>query len=241
MAFSAYATPLALVLATATAGCRSVDIPSAVVIPAVTAPQASETAWLESATVICRSDAAPIAPPTNGLATASYSPGAASDATPVAATTLTPPAVLRVLAIRYPHPDGRRDVARAELVVADAAAAPPSGSSVRKWFGQTLDGVLPGVAWGPGIRRAVGLDIPASELRGLIAAAQQAPVAGQATGQAPPIAKLDVNGQSITVASTTPPQLQQLMDRVARDGRVISYHGSAADLAAASVAAAPAL
>jgi hypothetical protein len=54
---------------------------------------------------------------------------------------------------------------------------------------------------------------------------------------------LDVNGQSITIASNSPPQLQQLMDRVARDGRVISYHGSAADLAAASVAAnvAPAL
>lgn len=239
MARSAYATPLALVLAMACLGCRSVDAPSAVVIPAVTAPRASETAWLESATVICRSDVAAVPPTGSGVALTSYSPNAASDATRVAAAAPTPPATLRVLAIRYPHPDGRRDMARAELVVADAVAQ-PSGSSVRKWFGQTLDGVLPGVAWGPGIRRAVGLDIPASELRGLIAAAQQAPIAGQATGQAPPIAKLDVNGQSIAVASTTPPQLQQLMDRVARDGRVISYHGSAADLAAASVAAAPA-
>ena len=91
------------------------------------------------------------------------------------------------------------------------------------------------MAWGPGIRRAVGLDVPVSELQEVVAAAQQPPAVGAGeTSTGTSLVRLDVNGQPATIASSSPPQLAQLAQRVSRDGRVISYRGSASELLAAA-------
>jgi hypothetical protein len=223
---------LATAIGYAAVGCRMIDTPNAVVAPAVAATQTAPKLWLESATLVCLPPPpAPVALPPVDVELASYAPEAA----PTTTVMLPEPRTIHVLAVRYPHPDGRRDVARAELIVADPAAEATADLSWRPRLGRTLSGVLPGVAWGPGIRRAVGLDVPVSELQEVVAAAQQPPAVG--AGESSPgtsLVRLDVNGQPATIASSSPPQLVQLAKRVARDGRVISYRGSASELLAAA-------
>jgi DNA polymerase-3 subunit gamma/tau len=223
-------------------GCRAVEAPDAVVAPGVTAATQAPTPepWLESATLVCLpATPAPSALPAaeSGVAQAAFAPATSAEPSALPASVEAPPSprTVRILAIRYPHPDGRRDVARAELIVADASAETSANASWRSRLGRTMSGVMPGVAWGPGIRRAVGLDVPVSELQAVVAAAQQ-PCAAGATVSAPATAlvRLDVNGQSAAIASSAPPERQRLADRVDREGRVISYRGSASELLAAA-------
>jgi hypothetical protein len=223
---------LAAAIGYAAVGCRMIDTPSAVVAPAVTATESAPKLWLESATLVCLpSPAPPVALPPVEVELASFAPAIkpSSVESPPPARTVT------VLAIRYPHPDGRRDVARAELIVVDPAAQASADTSWRPRLGRALTSALPGVAWGPGIRRAVGLDVPVRELQEVVAAAQQPPAVG--AGESSPgtsLVRLDVNGRPATIASSSPPQLAQLAQRVARDGRVISYRGPASELLAAA-------
>ncbi len=219
---------LTVLLGLAAAGCRVVSAPSAAVVPSVIAASAPQPSWLESATLVYlpTSPSSSSSSPAGSVAPASFS----ADTTAAIATVAPHTGLVRVLAVRYPHPDGRRDVARAELVVADPAAEARAKSSWRSRLAGTMTSVLPGVAWGPGIQQAVGLDVPVSELQAIIAATQPPAPVESAPGTAAPVTRLEVNGKRVAVASLTPPQLTALVERVARDGRAITYRGSASDL-----------
>jgi hypothetical protein len=141
---------------------------------------------------------------------------------------------LRVLAVRYPHPDGRRDVGRAELITADASTESTRATSWRDRLDRVLRGTLPGVEWGPGIYQAKGLDLPLHELQEILADAGGAATTGLAVSTPLPAieGRLEINGQPRVMDASAEPVFNALADRVNRQGRLISYTGSAADLLA---------
>jgi hypothetical protein len=99
---------------------------------------------------------------------------------------------------------------------------------------RVLSGTLPGVEWGPGIQQAKGLDLPLSELQDILAdAGRLATTALASTTSLPAIeGRLEINGQRCDIAAPAEPVFNALADRVNRQGRLISYVGSAADLLA---------
>lgn len=231
--------PIAILCILDAAGCRLVASPEAVVAPGMTAVAASPAAekWLESATLVCLPPAPQVvaaAAAPDAVAQAAYAPS--DSATSAAAMADAAPQAIPVLAIRYPHPDGRRDVARAELIVADLAAEAEADASWRPRLGRALAGALPGVAWGPGIRRAVGLDVPVAEIQDIVVAAQQAsPADGSVAAPASTaLVRLEVNGQPAPIATASPAVLERLAQRTMREGRLISYRGRASELLAAT-------
>lgn len=223
-----------------TAGCAGSTSRSAVVAtqlqsPTTTGPSAS---WIESASIsYVPSRTTPTSPSTAAnVSPASYSAaGAAADATPpgvvqadVESAAESP---VRVLALRYPHPDGRQDVARVELLTADLAQQRKRKASWLSRVEQTLSSALPGVEWGPGIRQAKGLDLPISDLQAMLVAVEQNRAqSGDNSAPWPSQGQIEVNGRRETVAYAAKPALDELADRVEREGKAISYHGSAADL-----------
>jgi hypothetical protein len=222
---SQLAGPLFLALA----GCHVAPTPTAIVVPKIQAISDVQTTWLESATISYIQVPSCAKPsPSAGVTAASYTSDSAA-ATPAQSR------AVRVLAVRYPHPDGRRDVGRAELLTADPSAESRSSTSWRSRLDRVLSGRLPGVEWGPGIQQAKGLDLPVSELQKILIAAGAHNSAAIATSPAEGSVqgRLEINGQATAVAMTTATTLNELADRVNCEGRLISYPGSATELLAA--------
>jgi hypothetical protein len=218
------AGPLGLALV----GCKMLHTPAAVVAPNVDASNTPSASWLESATLAYIQVPAAHSSATAVVNTASYSPTVKEYQPPKRGP-------MRVLAVRYPHPDGRRDVGRAELITADASIESTRATSWRSRLDRVLSGTLPGVEWGPGIQQAKGLDLSLSELQSILADAGRTatnPIAAS-TPQSAIEGRLEINGQSCVLADSAEPAFNALADRVNRQGRLISYAGSADDLLAA--------
>jgi hypothetical protein len=150
------------------------------------------------------------------------------------------------LAIRYPHPDGLANYARAELVIASADDA-EKANVVAGWFDRARvvahEG-LAGLTMDAGVEEARAMDIKASDLDALIAhlrqsstvrAADATPsgivMAGQCDGVALPRCTAHVN------------ELDNLVQHVRRDGALIARATIPTEpllIAQASAASAPA-
>ncbi len=154
----------------------------------------------------------------------------ASGIQPVSHTQSTDRAGFTVLGVRYPHPSGKPGVARVELVVAGPEESDGGGS----WFGglrQAIDETLPGMTWGAGIRQAKSLDIPVSELQEVLQNTRTI-MLSSVSSQAPPNANLiaEVNDRRTTHQTVPLATFETLKKRVAQEGRLISYHGTAGEL-----------
>jgi hypothetical protein len=211
------------------AGCAGSASRTAVVAQQFQTPTTSAASWVESANVsyVQATAADAKAAPASSVVPASYAAPPAAQAAP----TTEGEAPVRVLALRYPHPDGRQDVARVELLTADVARQRERESSWLSRVEQALSSALPGVEWGPGIRQAKGLDLPVSELQGMLVEIEKRRAAdGAQAAPWPSPGHVEVNGRRESVAYATIPALDALVERVDREGKVISYEGSATDL-----------
>ena len=228
----------------AAAGCQAVQSPTSSVVAQLGPAAASPAPWLESATLTYIQSPAhapsppSTSPPVDGVVQASHeSPASAGAAAENTAGERAAGGVVRVLAVRYPHPDGRRDYARAELVMADPSVPSPAADSWRAKLGRFIDSATPGVEWGPGIRDARGLDVSIVELQLMLATAEKAASSAKAARLPDGVqATVEVNGEKIAPSPAAALKLRILAMRVAREGKVISYPGSAADLLGAAVA-----
>lgn len=178
--------------------------------------------WLESATVTYARHEQSLRP--DGSMTASFAEPVRTEGG------------LRVLGIRYPHPNGDKDVARVELVIADSRAAPKE-SSWRRSLGKGLNNALPGVAWGDGILQAKAIDLPLAELQQLLATTQSSKNGATFSRRSSQQAQLllEINGQRSRTATPPVSVLEDLADRVLQQGRLITYKGTAEDLQASFV------
>ena len=206
----------AAVLLAACVGCQLIQPQSTVVAPHAAQACVGQDAWLRSLTVHYQCDDAPTSAGATALLVGGVEAG---------------PKRRQLLAIRYPHPYGHTDRARAELVRAqldaNAAAASPSQRLMR-----ILQSVTPGVYWAPGITEAKGLDLSVMEMQRLID--QTRTVNGLESNGRPSqdAARLhvEVNGQSTTVDGTRFVVLDALADRVRKQGKLISCRASADEL-----------
>ena len=136
----------------------------------------------------------------------------------------------RIVAVQYPHPNGRRDVARAELII----VAPPDTTMARPatWRQRVsawLDSSLPGVRWSPGVEQAKSLSISVAELQQLISATQAtgALAGGQLRlGQRNTSLTIQITGRTERRQGTSYACLEELADRIMSQGRFMSYDGS---------------
>lgn len=225
-----------LSLALAAAGCKAVDSPTSSVVAQMGPAAAAEAPWLESATLTLvqspagASSSSLATAPVDGVVQASHESEINVQTNPAAGEG----GVVRVLAVRYPHPDGRRDYARAELVLADANPPAPAADTWRTKLGRFIDSTTPGVEWGAGIHEAKGLDISIVELQLMLATAEKAASSGKAKKLPDGVdATVEVNGKDISPSPSAALKLRILAMRVEREGKLISYPGSAADLKAA--------
>ncbi|MEM9659226.1 MAG: hypothetical protein AAF961_12785, partial [Planctomycetota bacterium] len=206
-----------------TSGCQSMQAPSAAVLPQTSVTYGDERTNLRSATV--RYATAVAGPRENPAGVAQ----AAFDQADIAKTR-------RLLAIRYPHPDGRVDAARAELVVARVDKTPPSGAAAwSQAVGKAFRAYTPGVAWGDGIVEAKALDVTVAELQYLLESSQAVARHGVRRAQrAPQIAPgrlhLEINGDLSTSGVVQAAELDALASRIAREGVLISCRTPAREL-----------
>ena len=233
---------LGIIACLATAGCRGLGARTATVVPQIAAVGPADAAAIESASLLYARASGPTpsdeqrSAPVGELSISSASyvtpatqpPGDAA----MVATTCTSDSIV-VLAVRFPHPDGRRDIARAELIVADRVAEAKQSTSWRSRISRAIDANLPGVEWGPGIRNAKGLDVPMTELQKIL---QPKSVVADTSGSSLtslPGARLVVNGQPGKLPAASSPAVNALATRVAHEGRIISYPGNATELLSA--------
>ena len=152
----------------------------------------------------------------------------------------------RLLAIRYPHPNGRLDVARAEIVIADAARnnEEPSGKAGNR-LTQFLAELSPGVSWSTGIKQAKAHDLKLTELRELIAessswsndrivpavaslAAGEDIVDATSDGQA--TLWIEVDGETTELVNKRSSRLDAIAAQVLARGKLISVNQQPAEL-----------
>jgi hypothetical protein len=194
----------------------SVVAPKSTVIAQAVGANSATTTWLESATLsYARSQT---------IVSTGSTPAAFAERSPKSGTLL-------VLGVRYPHPDGHKDRARVELVIAE----PRDAQEATTWYdhlGQALNETLPGIAWGAGIRQAKAIDLPLAELQQLLSDAQG--TVTEAIFTTPSAAHVqftsEVNGQHNVIQTAPIAALEKLVARVAREGRLIGYSGSANEL-----------
>jgi len=132
-----------------------------------------------------------------------------------------------LLVVRYPHPNGRAGFARAELLVEGNSASPQGGSKLPGWLDQArrfANEHMPGVSFGDGVEQALGLDLPAAELDGLIDQVQQ-PVQLLADEASTDRVHLlaQVNGRRLAERTAHVQQLDRLVERVRKEGTLISH------------------
>ena len=232
---------LGIIACLATAGCRGLGARTATVVPQIAAVGPADAAGIESASLIYARATGPT--PSDGRRSAPVGELSISSASYVSAAVTRSPSEdasvnapsksdsILVLAVRFPHPDGRRDVARAELIVADRVAEAKQSNSWRSRISRAIDANLPGVEWGPGIRNAKGLDVPMTELQKIL---QPKSVVADASGSTSlPGVRLVVNGQPGKLPAASSPAVNALATRVAHEGRIISYPGNATELLSA--------
>jgi hypothetical protein len=179
----------------------------------------------ESASITYR--VAPAAPSNapNGAVLASYQTASAPAGSTNRKTTL---------AIRYPHPAGRAGFARVELIV-QAGKSDATGTST--WMPSWLDRVrrlanetLPGVSMNGGVQEAIGLDLAVADLDRVVARLQHPirPAAGVVRTKEVLIAA-KINGRQLALANAPVAELDALVARVRREGRLISHSSATMD------------
>ncbi len=206
----------------AVGGCSLTPVQSSVVAPKSTVvaqavgANSATTTWLESATLsYARSQT---------IVSTGSIPVAFAERSPKSGTLL-------VLGVRYPHPDGHKDRARVELVIAE----PMDAHEATSWYdhlGKALSETLPGIAWGAGISQAKAIDLPLAELQQLLADTQGAVTKAISTTPSSTHVQFasEINGQHNVVQTEPIAALEKLLARVAREGRLIGYAGSANEL-----------
>ena len=210
---------LVLVAICACQGCKTAEklsalTPKSSVLVQTAAANDQQNAWLQSATITYARQTSPVEGEEK-IALANYSNPSAENA-------------LRVLAIRYPHPKGHQDRARVELVVADTSTV----SKKKAWyqrFGKTLNDTLPGIAWGEGIQEARALDLPLEDLQNILATSKS-DVNPKTTPTPQVQLTSEINGQSGVINENSLPGLEELAQKVAQQGDLIAYSGSADQL-----------
>ncbi len=79
------------------------------------------------------------------------------------------PSTTQILSLKYPHPDGKKGMALAEIVTGSPVEAQAEGSAwlagTRKFFREKL----PGVSYAEGITAAYALDVPIADVERAIA------------------------------------------------------------------------
>jgi hypothetical protein len=210
-------------------GCRSVQAPSSTVLAQARPAAAAPVSWIESASFTYLAPTGQRAPQATEPAVVPAMAVVEDDMVAQPTADKASGGAVRVLGVRYPHPDGRRDVARAELIVADSNVSAPAPDTWRGRLGRAIDGATPGVEWGPGIKQAKGIDIPVAELRELLEPVRDAPPAGARTST-PAAVQGELNKTPFTLGDDHTAGFDELARRVARQGRIISYPGSAAEL-----------
>ncbi|MEX2113819.1 MAG: hypothetical protein WD845_11575 [Pirellulales bacterium] len=144
---------------------------------------------------------------------------------------------ITMLAVRYPHPAGRAGYARLECIVAAAPTGGAGNSQPPGWLeriGKLADDGLPGIALAEGIHEAMGLDVPVSELSGVLARLEQSQpgaIAAQRGGARQQVVQVsyELNGAAQPPRTARVAELDQLIARVRRDGSLISHTSSVAE------------
>ena len=135
-------------------------------------------------------------------------------------------ALKRVLAIQYPHPNGRRDIALVELVVVEWPI-PQQESQWRRSLTAWFDSFLPGVSWVDGVQQAKSMTVPVAELESLMAeVGPGAPLRGGGVHASGGRLEMEINGQIQQRRRIDRRRLNDLAVRVLREGKLISYHGT---------------
>jgi len=136
------------------------------------------------------------------------------------------------LAVQYPHPDGHPGYALAEVVV--EARKPPAINAGtkkptwRRWADEayqvlTQNG-LPGVKLADGIYEAWALDVPRSDLDGVIGQLTQTGYFHLAGNPAPGVnVSCRIDGQRMDKQWGHVPALDGLIERVRHEGQLVSY------------------
>lgn len=142
----------------------------------------------------------------------------------------------QLLVIRYPNPSGKRDSALAELVVTELEASSDQAavgwsSAWKSWIQESL----PGIAWSDGVREAKALTIPVQDLQSLLRCCQREnpiQLASHQTSDTEAVLMVDINGQPILQPRRRSPELDSLIRKIRRQGRLVScLVGSGAELA----------
>ncbi len=130
----------------------------------------------------------------------------------------------RLLTIEYPHPNGRRDIAQASLVViAQRPDNRPSKTGVWQAVWQSTQSTMPGLHFGPQVQEAWALDISAAEFDMLLSRWRDEgyfDAARTSSGQA--VLIMDLDGQRTGRYWPSDGACQTLAVRVANEGRLVS-------------------
>jgi len=151
-----------------------------------------------------------------------------------------------LLAIRYPHPDGRLDVARVELVIGNARDdLPAQTASWHRRITELFGELTPGVAWGTGIQQAKTLDIKRSELQEMLAQLENSasapvqPASAFTESSVKPdphrsventLLHIEVNGETTVLDGMRPAQLEALVRHVLHRGKLMTIRSTASEL-----------
>ena len=136
---------------------------------------------------------------------------------------------ITTVAIRYPHPAGKAGYARVECVVRKATTeSASSSSSLPDWLERArklADDSLPGLTLADGIHEAMGLDVPIAELESVLTAVRQMPASSNVQGDPRMTVRLasTIDGVAAPVRTSRVREIETLIGRVRRDGKLISH------------------
>jgi hypothetical protein len=129
------------------------------------------------------------------------------------------------LFIKYPHPEGKKGYARAEVVVEkpSAAAAAAAADSWANRFSKTIRDNTPGLGYADGIESAKGIDLPLTEVDEVVYALDKAGYfKARNAPDAPVILVTKVDGAEYRKRFERVERLDQLMKRVEAAGTLVS-------------------
>lgn len=132
---------------------------------------------------------------------------------------------VKTLAIQYPHPDGRRDVGLAELVVGEQEVSQLSPrQSWRSRIATWCNDALPGVSMGDGVLVAQSEELPRRQIEQLVSElSKQQDIRTVAHMEDGTYVQIVVDGRTIPHGPVNNSLLERLARRVGTRGSVVTH------------------